>query len=349
MQSIDALRPNRFLLTRTDRIGDLLLTTPVFEALKAKFPNSFLAVLVLKGCEPVVKGNPWVDEVLVYDKKGREKSWFNSIKFGRAMRRHRFDVAIHLHATNRVNALSYLAGIPVRIGYKRKNDYLLTHRIPELKWQGARHEADYNFDLISLIGVPRPDRFKLYFPLVPDAAESIARLFSSVNNRNHVVFHPSASCPSKVWPPERFGRVADDLVRTTGICPVIIGEGAGVDRAREMEAAMKERAVNLAGQLDLAQLGWLLKSARYLISNDSGPVHIAAALNTPVISIFGRNQGGLSATRWRPIAERSTYLQKDVGCIQCLAHECPIHFKCLNELSVAEVLEEVKSRDLIST
>jgi ADP-heptose:LPS heptosyltransferase len=89
-------------------------------------------------------------------------------------------------------------------------------------------------------------------------------------------------------------------------------------------------------------LAWLLKGARLLISNDSGPVHMAAALGTPVISIFGRNQAGLSPIRWRPISVNSSFVQKDVGCIECLAHNCQIDFKCLKELRVEDVFEEAR-------
>ena len=348
MHPIDCSQIKRILVTRTDRIGDLVLSTAVFPALKERYPQSYVAALVFKETEPVVRGNPWIDRVIVYDKLGCHRSWWRTVLFGLELRKDRFDVAIHLHATNRVNFISWLARIPIRIGYQvrlgshGRMNQLLTHVIEEKKWQGKRHEAEYNFDLLALIGVPKPDRLQLYFPLLDSDREALGRIFPEDIRSRYVVFHPSASCISKRWAPERFGRVADQLVREHGVLPVIIGEGRGLLDAAQMQELMTERALNLSGKLTLGMLGWLLKDARLLISNDSGPVHIASALGTPVISIFGRSQPGLSATRWRPISQNSSYLQKDVGCVECLAHRCQIDFKCLKELRVEDVVEEAK-------
>ena len=336
-------------MTRTDRIGDLVLSTPVFPAIKERYPESHVAVLVFKGTEMIVRGNPWIDQVIVYDKQGCHRSWWRSALFGLQLRRERFDMAINLHATNRVNVISWLANIPVRVGYQvelgrhGRSHFLLTHVIREKKWQGKKHEAEYNFDLLALIDVPQPEEFKFYFPLTESEREKLmAILPNSFDQYRYVVFHPSASCISKRWSPERLASVADRLVEDYGIFPIIIGEGSGTLHAVQMQEFMGEKSLNLSGKLTLGMLGWLLKGARLLISNDSGPVHIACAVGTPVISIFGRNQPGLSVVRWRPLSSNSSFLQKDVGCIECLAHKCKIDFKCLKELRVEDVLEEAR-------
>ena len=331
------------MVSRTDRIGDVILSTPVFQAIKERYPESYLAALVLKETEAIVRGNPWLDEVIVYDKSGREKDWWRTFLFGIRLRKKRFDAVVHLHAANRVHFVSWLAKIPVRIGYRRKNHYLLTHVIEEKKWEGKKHEAEYNFDLLTLIDVSQPEELKLYFPLRDVDRESLAKtLPQDFDLDRYVVFHPSASCVSKRWPAERLANVADRLARSYGILPVIVGEGVGTLHAIQMQEFMREKALNLGGKLTLGTLAWLLKGARLLISNDSGPVHVACAVGTPVISIFGRNQPGLSATRWRPVSRNSSFLQKDVGCVECLAHNCQIDFKCLKELQAEEVFEETK-------
>lgn len=328
------------MVTRTDRIGDVVLSTPVFGAIKKRYPSVHLAVMVLKETEPVVRGNPWIDQVIVYDKKGKSRGWWKTVRFGWSLLKERFDLAIHLHPTNRVNVISWLARIPIRIGYQTKNDFLLTHAIEETKWQGKKHEAEYNFDLLALMDVPTPEPLELCFPLWDRDRQALNRIFPVEATRRYVVFHPSASCVSKRWAPERLASVADQMARHYGIFPVIIGEGSGVSHAARMQEWMREGALNLSGTLTLGMLGWLLKGARLLISNDSGPVHIASAVGTPVISIFGRNQPGLSWVRWRPVSVNSSFIQKDVGCVECRAHRCQIDFKCLKELKVAEVLEE---------
>jgi heptosyltransferase-2 len=297
---------------------------------------------VFKETAAVVSGNPWIDEVIVYDKKGIHRGWLSTVLFGLRMRKMKFDLVIHLHPTNRAHLISWLAGIPTRIGYRSKNYFFLTHAIEEKKWQGKRHEAEYNFDLLNLIQVQKPEPLELYFPLREEDKAALELLLPRDFNGRYVVFHPSASCISKRWPPDRLAQVADRMVRAYQIASVIVGEGAGTIHAAQMQEFMKEKSLNLAGKLSLGMLGWLLKGARLLISNDSGPVHIAAALGTPVVSIFGRNQAGLSSTRWRPISRNSSFVQKDVGCMECLAHNCQIDFKCLKELRTEDVLEETR-------
>ena len=349
MRIIDYSKIKKILISRTDRIGDVVLSTPVFSTIKAQYPNVHISAMVLKDTAPIVCGNPWIDEVIIFDKKGKHKNWLHTFFFGLDLRNQKFDVAIHLHATNRVNVVSWAAGIPVRIGYQvlqgkhGKNDFLLTHKIKEQKWQGKKHEAEYNFDLLKFIGVPQPEHLKLYFPLIQSDFNDLSRIAptQSLGDR-YVVFHPSASCISKRWPPERLAQVADHLRSRYGILPVIIGEAEGAQHAQKMQNMMKGKSLNLSQKLSLGMLGWLLKRARLLISNDSGPVHLAAAVGTPVISIFGRNQPGLNPVRWRPISERSSYIHKDVGCVVCLAHKCEINFKCLTELLVDDVLYVVK-------
>lgn len=348
MRPIQLSSSPRILISRTDRIGDVVLSTPVFSAIKQKYPKAFVAAMVLQGTAPIVRGNPWIDEVIILDKNGRHKSWFQTFLLGLSLRRYQFGIAIHLHPTNRVNVITWAAGIPIRIGYKvllgnhGKNDFLLTHKILERKWQGKKHEAEYNFDLLKLIQVPIPEQLKLHFPLVQQDLNDLINFIPPELRNRYVVFHPSASCVSKRWPPERLAQVADRLSSQYGILPVLIGEGEGIEHVREMQSKMKEKSLNLAGKLSLGMLGWLLKGARLLVSNDSGPVHLAAALETPVVSIFGRNQPGLGPVRWRPISKRASYIQKEVGCVVCLAHNCEINFKCLTELLVDDVLDVIK-------
>src|SRR3989338_1014634 len=265
MRPIPLSNIKKILVSRTDRIGDVILSTPVFQAVKKKYPNAYFAAMVFKETAPLVQGNPWVDEVIVYDKKGRHRSWWQTLLFGLELKRKKFDVVLHLHPTNRVHVISWLAQIPIRIGYQSKSRYLLTHAVREKKWEGKRHEAEYNFDLLALIDVPKPEQLELYFPLLPSDEETLNRILPKDFNCRYMVFHPSASCISKRWSPERMAKVADSLAEDYGILPVIIGEGAGVLHAAQMQEFMQGQALNLAGKLSLGMLGWLLKGARLLI------------------------------------------------------------------------------------
>jgi heptosyltransferase-2 len=137
--------------------------------------------------------------------------------------------------------------------------------------------------------------------------------------------------------PERFAEVADRLVAKQGARICVVADTPDALPANQMVNAMRSPAINFAGQLSVAELAALLRRCHLLISNDSGPVHVAAAVGTPVVDIFGRNQRGLSPQRWGPLGEGHVVLHKEVGCVTCLAHNCDIEFLCLTSLSVEEV------------
>lgn len=343
------MNPRRILVTRIDRIGDVVLTTPALEALRRAYPEAWIAVLVRKQTRELVEGNPFVNEVIAYDKEDAEGNWLGAAAFSVRLRRKRFDTAIHFHATARVHWLSWLAGIPVRIGFRRKAPWLLTHAVEERKREGLRSEASYNFDLLRVLNLTEPDRMELFFPL---REEDRARWDSLAREAGldpaaepYAVLNPSASCPSKIWPADRFAEVADFLWEQYRLPSVLIG--AGEDRAHSVRVRESARhpALDLTGKLSLGTLGHCLKKAQILISNDSGPAHIAAAVGTPVLSIFGRNESGLSARRWAPLGPKSRWIQKDVGCYFCLAHDCRIGFLCLRALPSEEVIAAVRAME----
>jgi len=128
-----------------------------------------------------------------------------------------------------------------------------------------------------------------------------------------------------------------------GLEAALIGSRDDRDFAARVEEFAESRLTDLSGKLSLGMLGWLLKGARLLISNDSGPVHVARAVETPAISIFGRNLAGLSPGRWGPLGEKARVVHKEVACPVCLAHNCRINFLCLDVISVEDVLKEVGS------
>jgi len=153
-----------------------------------------------------------------------------------------------------------------------------------------------------------------------------------------LAIHPAASCLSKIWPPERFAEATDKLADKYGFKIVIISAAKDLALAQGVERRLAHPAVNLAGKTSVSQLASILKRCALFISNDSGPVHIASALGVPVISIFGRNQAGLSPKRWGPLGEKSAALHKPAGCIECLAHNCKKEFLCLKSISVDDVI-----------
>lgn len=340
----------KILITRTDRIGDLVLSTPIFAAIRAKYPDVWLSALSFQENREILEGNPYLNEVILYDKKGSEKGVLGQISFSGKIRKKRFDVVIHLHSTNRMHVMSWLAGIPVRIGWKRKSSWALTKAYPDLKKEGLRHEAEYNFELLKEMGIQKPEILKSFFPVSPKAVSSLESLFRHLGISFHktwVVISPSASCPSKRWPAQRFGEVVRRLSSDLDI--LFLGVGSSVEKNLVEEVRKSAgndlfpRFWNLAGLLNLSTLGALLQKSTLLISNDSGPVHIASAVGTPSVSIFGRNQQGLSPARWRPLHPDSKVAWKNIGCDPCLAHNCQIGFLCLDVVLPKEVVDLAKT------
>ncbi len=340
----DPLRP-RILITRADRIGDLVLSTPVFSEIRKKFPKVYLACLTFLENREIVQENPFLDEVILYDKKGPEAGGAGNLQFARQLSKKRFDVVIHLHSTHRMHWAGWLAGIPARVGWDRKSSWALTHSLPEKKREGKKHEAEYNFELLAPLGISAPEKIETYFPLNERARASLEELLRRSGippDEPWIVLAPGASCSSKRWPAERFGLLADQLSSRFGARIFAIGSLQDRPLVRGLQARASAPVYDLSGRLSLAMTGVLLQRARLLISNDSGPGHIASAVGTPVVSIFGRNQPGLSPGRWRPLGGNSRVIWKNVGCDPCLAHNCEIHFLCLDVISVEDVMKEAE-------
>jgi heptosyltransferase-2 len=293
----------------------------------------------------IVDGNPVLDEVIIYDKDAKHKSWYGSFKFALNLKKKRFDLAIVLHPTNRVHLVTFFAGIRRRIGYDRKFGFLLTDRIKHTKQLGEKHELEYNLDLVRYLGI-EPKEKNLFMPIKITSEEWTEELCEQEGLKKTdklLAIHPGASCPSKIWSSERFAEVMDKLIEKYGFKVLVIAGPKDIKIAQEVIKNMHHPGINLAGRTSVSQLASILKRCQLFISNDSGPVHIASSVGTPVISIFGRNQKGLSPLRWGPVGKKDKFLHKEVGCIECLAHNCVKGFACLKAITVDDVVSAADS------
>lgn len=332
--------PKKILIVRTDRVGDVILSTPVIKNLRAYFPQAHIAFMCRPYTKDILEGNPSLDEVIVYDKYGKHKSLWGSVRFVFALRKKKFDWAVVLHPTNRVHMVTFFAKIPFRIGWDRKMGFLLTKRIAHTKQEGLKHESEYTLDILRELDIPILYRH-LYFSVSEGAqgkVDGMLRDNDISNSEKLITVHPSASCVSKRWPADYFCQLINTLKERLSLkVAVITAKG----EEHFAERIIKDcDVIDLRGKLDLVEVGALLKRSAIFISNDSGPVHIAAALDVPVISIFGRKNSGLSPMRWKPLGENSFYLHKDVGCRVCFAHDCEKGFLCLKAIKPSEVAEK---------
>jgi len=336
-----AAQYKRILVTRTDRIGDVVLSTPVLRALRTAYPCAYLAMLVRPYTRAVVEGNPYVDDVIAYDKKECDRNVFRFFSFIRSLRQKRFDCAIVLHPTNRDHLIVFLSGIKRRIGYGRKLGFLLTDRLAHDKQLGQKHESDYALDMARWLGI-EPQEKEFFVPTDSRAerwAGDFLRAAGVKADERVVVINPGASCQSKIWPPERYARVADALARQGHKIVVLSGpDKLDISTARLVISHMQERAIDCIAKAPIPETASLFRQSSLVISADTGPMHVASAVGVPVIAIFGRNQPGISPRRWGPVGDKSVVLHKDVGCTVCLAHACNRGFACLAAITVEEVL-----------
>lgn len=327
----------KILIVRTDRLGDVILSTPVIRNLRRYYPDSHIAFMCRPYTRQALEGNPYLDEVIVYDKYGSQKSLLKSIEFAFKLKKKKFDLALILHSTNRTHLVTFLAGITKRVGWGKKMKFLLTDKLKQNKDQGKKHESEYNLDFLRHLGVPATEK-ELYFPLQEKENKRVDEILEKNNIAQKdriVVVHPSASCPSKRWPQDKFIELIRMIDKYKEVKTIVI---TSADQKQFGEKIIKKtEAIDLRGLLTISETASLLNKASLLISCDSGPVHIAAALGVPVISIFGRNQAGLSPQRWAPLGKNSYFLHKNVGCKTCLAHNCQKGFKCLQAIKPEEV------------
>jgi len=337
---------SNILIVRTDRIGDVILTTPAIEALRKSYPNSKISILVSPQTKELVIGNPNLDEVIVDDRNNLHKGFLGFLKMIFLVRSKKFDLAILYHTKKRTNALCFFAGIPYRIGYRNnKFGFLLTYQIKDVRHHGLKHEAEYCLDVLREIGIDTHE-INLYLPLQKEAKEWVEGMFRRSElslQDNLIAIHPGASCPTKIWPMKRFAELIDQLNMKYPSKVIIVGHSDVRNLADELKSMTKAPVVDLVGQTTISQLVSLLKKCAILISNDSGPVHIAAALGTPVVSIFTRNQPGINPERWRPLGERimAVYPEKQEK-ISFVKGE-KIDPSYLESIQTAKVLEAVDS------
>lgn len=331
----------RILIVRTDKIGDLVLSTPVIKAVRDFYPHSYIAAVVRPYAHEIIKDNPYLNEVITYEKAKKGSSILTDLKFIIKLRKKKFDLALVLHPKNRTHIIMFLAGIRERIGYNKKLGVLLTKKIPHLKEYGIKHEIDYTLDIVRYAGII-PKEKNLHISIDKSAEQRVDSIFEKngiAKDDLIITLHPGASCRSKKWSVERFAKAADSLAQKYKAKIIIVAGSVDKMLGDKMSTLMKSKNVNLSGKTTVSDIVSILKRSNLFISNDSGPVHIACAIKTPVISIFGRNDRGLSPERWKPVGKHDIALHKNVGCKLCLAHNCKRGFACLDAITVEDVLQ----------
>ncbi|MBM3307175.1 MAG: lipopolysaccharide heptosyltransferase II [Candidatus Eisenbacteria bacterium] len=320
------MRPRRFhpesvsavLLIRLYFIGDVLLSTPVMNALKTAFPTARLSVLVKRRATPVLEGNPFVDEIIEYDAVPRYHSpvWLASL--AAKLRRARYDLAVDLTGDLRSSWLLAAADPGFRAGFNHAGcGFLLDRSIP---YRAQGHVVDHLLDAVRPLGaVPSDPVPRMY---VADEERTRARaVLASVGvvaRAPFLALSPGAGWESRRWPAARFGALARLAHERHGMPSVVTGSPSDAALADAVARASGGAAVSVAGAADLRVFAALVGQARAFVGNDSGPMHVAASQGTPVVALFGPG----TPERFGPRGAPSRVLWPRYACSPCSRRRC---------------------------
>lgn len=345
--TIPVRNPQKILVRAANWIGDAVISLPALEALRDRFPSAEI-VLVVK---------PWVSQLYwhfpvpirqkIYDPEGQHRGWRGLEKLIRELKEERFDVAILLQNAFQAAWTAWRARIPTRIGYACDGrSALLTDSVKVPPRAAYGHQAYYYLQLLfraGLIERPEPARPLEETRLALREAEkawAVRRLeLLGLGGRRFLVgLHPGASFgPAKRWLPERFAALADRLIGTLHGDVLIFGSPAEVPLAESVARAMKHTPTMVAGRTTLTQLMALLAHCRLVVTNDSGPMHLAAALGVPLTAIFGSTDERATG----PLSLRARVVKRPVACSPCGLRDCPIDFRCMTSVSMEDAFKAI--------
>ncbi|MCL4234855.1 MAG: lipopolysaccharide heptosyltransferase II [Deltaproteobacteria bacterium] len=326
------MTPSRILVFQTAYLGDVVLTTPLVAALRRAYPDAAIDMVVQPAWTEVVRHHEALNDVLAYDKRGAHRGPRGLLTFARVLRERNYDVALCPHPSLRSALTLFAARIPVRVGFSDSaGAFLFTHRVRRDK---SAHEVRRVMSLVAALGqglepIP-PARVALDPGIDGDALLSRLGL---VPGRPFAAVHPGSVWATKRWTAQGFGAVGRDLAHEFERIVVLGGPGEE-SVAREVAEGIGGAAIDLSGRVKLNELCALLARAALLVTNDSGPMHIAASHGVPVVAIFGSTVPALGYAPW---GTRSRVVEIDLDCRPCGPHghrACPRgHFRCMKDIS----------------
>ncbi len=327
--------PKKILIVKPSALGDIIHTLPVLALLYKSFPETDIHWIVAKGLHEVLENHPMIAKLWVIDKNkwkklGAVKETFAEITaLKRGLKQEGFDVVIDLQGLLRTGLISKFTGSKYRIGFKKAREgasMFYTHKV-DIDWENI-HAVDRYLKLLEPLECQID---KAEFPFAP--FEENIPLLQELPEK-YIVMAPSAGKEANRWPASRFGELASRL----NFPSVIVSNKADAEIADELVETSNGKAISIAGRTSIKELVAIIKKAQYFISNDTGPMHIAAALNVPVFAIFGP----ANPVRTGPYGDIHTIISTDAECAPCYAKKKNCNWKCLKDLTVDMVYEIIK-------
>jgi len=342
MRKIEPEKIERIMIRAANWIGDAVMSTPMIRAIRKNFPKAHIHILAKPWVASVFENNPDIDNIIIYDNQGRHKGWHGVIRLGRDLRKYGFDLAVLVQNAFEAALISFLAGIPKRLGYNTDGRFfLLTHGIAWGPDQKKLHQIDYYLGIIKGASLKTYGRH-LTLNIMP---YEIKEAYDILKNHGYkgsgpvLGINPGAAYgTAKRWPKEKFVSLCRRLKKKFHNNLTVLIFGSPGEKELGAEISAKAGAINLCGKTNLRQAMALIGLCNLFITNDSGLMHVAAALDVPLIAIFGSTNYKTTS----PFGIRSHMIRKPVSCSPCMKPECPLgHHECMESISVDEVYGHV--------
>ncbi len=326
---------HKVLFFKPGAIGDLLHTLPALKALKQKFPTAHFTVIVSPELKPLIQGTSIADQVLLFDKTKFKKSLRAFIKFGLQLREDHYDLFIDLQPSMRSFLAWQLSGAQQRLVYRKQKKNRTGER--------RLHAAENFMETLKPLGITIPVQ-DIELPVQDEARRSVDLFLSREKyDRKRILIALNcgvgAARPARNWFPDRFASLADRLIRDLGATVIFIGGKEDRELVSAVMNMMREKALSAVGVLSLAESAALLSQCACLVSSDTGPLHLATAVQTRVVGLFGSTD----PDRTGPLGKGHQVLLKKLSCVPCEDKYCQFGtLACMDAITVDDVFEAIR-------
>jgi len=323
------------LIIHTAFIGDIVLSTALVSKVKEKYPDSNIYYLTTPLGKEILKNNPKIKEVIVYDKRGKDKGFGAFISFVRRIRKLKIDICLTPHRYLRSSVLSILSGAKIRVGYDIASLSFVFNK--KIKYDKTKHEVE---KLLSFVD-DDTKRFELeMYPNEKDKLKIDTLVKNLSENKKIILIAPGSKWFTKKWPEEYFKILIQNLIKRDDLLVVITGG----KEEKEIELELDSKVLDLRGEISLLELAELTKRASLVVSNDSAPIHITSAFpNTRIIGIFGPTVKEFGFFPWSKNSK--VFEINSLYCRPCAIHggnSCPEkHFRCMREITPDLIENEI--------
>jgi heptosyltransferase-2 len=346
---MDDFNPKNIVVRGTNWVGDAMMTVPALREIRRLFPEAHITLATRPWAKGLFSGAEFIDELQVHEGSGLR----SVVQQVREWRKQSFDLAILFPNSLETALVASLARVPFRIGYATDGrQALLTHALELPEWRSVKHEVFYYLQIVAELEwlIKHEQTFLNRQPdsslNISSGRQAAARDFlrshgvgSSKDGRVLIALCPgSVNSRAKRWPAERYAELGDRLIGELQAEVILIGSAAEVDVSHAVSRQMREQPVVLTGQTDLAQLVAILSQVDLLITNDTGPAHIASALGRPTLVIFGPT----NPLTTRPFSPFGQVLRQPPDCAPCMLRDCPIDHRCMTAITPADVFERAR-------